>query len=245
MVKKWVIPDIHGCVRTLSTLIENQIVPNKNDHLIFLGDYIDRGPDSKGVIDYVMDLENNEYNVTALLGNHEDYCIKAYEEDSKHKGFLGFRSKTKVQKEWEMHGGLQTMESFNAESPKDIDERYINWMRKLPYFIEVDDFIIVHAGLNFKVEDPFSDKRAMIWIRDFKVDQDKIPNKKIIHGHVPVNLEFIELAVNSSSYKFIDLDNGVYFNDRVGYGNLVALELGSMKYVIQSLMDDVSYSSPR
>ena len=57
MNKIWIIPDIHGCVLTLKTLIENQIEPDKNDQLIFIGDYIDRGPDSKGVIDYIMNLE--------------------------------------------------------------------------------------------------------------------------------------------------------------------------------------------
>jgi serine/threonine protein phosphatase 1 len=81
----------------------------------------------------------------------------------------------------------------------------------------------------------------MLWIRDFQVEEEKINNKKIIHGHVPVNLEFIDLAINNNDYKFIDLDNGVYFDDRVGYGNLIALELTSMKYSIQSLMDDVRY----
>jgi len=129
MIKKWVIPDIHGCAKTLSTLIENQIKPHKNDHLIFLGDYIDRGPDSKGVIDYIMNLERNEYNVTALLGNHEDYCVRAYDEDIKNKGFLGFRRKTKIQQEWEMYGGLQALQSFDVEWPKDIQEKYIDWMR--------------------------------------------------------------------------------------------------------------------
>jgi len=245
MIKKWVIPDIHGCAKTLSTLIENQIKPNKNDHLIFLGDYIDRGPDSKGVIDYIMELERNEYNVSALMGNHEDYCIRAYDEDVKNKGFLGFRRKTKIQQEWEMYGGIQALQSFDVEWPKDIPGIYIDWMRNRDYFIEVDDFIIVHAGLNFKKDDPFSDKRAMIWIRDFKVDKDKIFNKKVIHGHVPVSLEFIEISLNNPDYKFIDLDNGVYFNDRAGYGNLVALELTEMKYTIQSLMDEVSYRQPR
>ena len=245
MIKKWVIPDIHGCAKTLSTLIENQIKPNKNDHLIFLGDYIDRGPDSKGVIDYIMNLQQNEYNVTALLGNHEDYCIRAYNADIKNKGFLGFRRKTKIQQEWEVYGGIQALDSFDVEWPRDIPEKYIDWMLSLDYFIEVDDFIIVHAGLNFKKDDPFSDKRAMIWIRDFKVDNDKIPNKKVIHGHVPVNLEFIDVSLNNPDYSFIDLDNGVYFNDRAGYGNLVALELTEMKYTIQSLMDEVSYRQPR
>jgi len=241
MIKKWVIADIHGCEKTLRTLIENQIKPNKNDHLIFLGDYIDRGPDSKGVIDFIMNLQSNDYTVTALMGNHEDYCVRAFEEDKKHRSFFGFRSKSKIQKEWEMHGGVQTMESFDAESPKDIPSKYIDWMRELPYFVEVDDFIIVHAGLHFKVADPMADKRSMLWIRDFKVDRQRIANKKIIHGHVPVNLEFIDLSINNPDYNFIDLDNGIYFDDRAGYGNLLALELGTMKYTIQSLMDEVKY----
>ncbi len=245
MIKKWVIPDIHGCFLTLKALIENQIKPNKNDHLIFLGDYIDRGPDSKGVIDYIMELQKNNYNITALMGNHEDYCIRAYDEDIRNKGFLGIRKKTKVQREWEMYGGIQALDSFDVEWPKDIPEKYIEWMRNLDYYTEVDDFIIVHAGLNFKEDDPFKDKRAMIWIRDFKVDMNKISNKKVIHGHVPVNLEFIELSLKTPDYKFIDLDNGVYLNDRAGYGNLVALELTEMKYTIQSLMDDITYRQPR
>lgn len=245
MVKKWVIPDIHGCINTLSTLIENQIKPNKNDQLIFLGDYIDRGPDSKGVLDYIMRMQQNEFNITTLLGNHEDYCIKAYDDDVKHKGFLGFRPKSKIHREWDNYGGIETLESFKVDSPKDIPKKYIDWLRTLDYYTEVDDFIIVHAGLNFKVEDPFTDKRAMIWIRDFQVDSAKISNKKIIHGHVPVNLEFIEFSLNNSDYKFIDLDNGIYINDRPGYGNLVALELTEMRFVIQSLMDDVTYSKRR
>ncbi len=245
MIKKWVIPDIHGCVRTLSTLIEKQIQPNKNDHIYFLGDYIDRGPDSKGVIDYIRDMQKNEYSIFPLLGNHEEYCIKAWTADKERKNFLGLRPRTKVQKEWEIHGGTQTLESFNAEFPRDIPEEYINWLKDLPYYAEVDNFIIVHAGLNFNEKDPFSDKHAMLWVRDFIVDEEKTGGRKIIHGHVPVNLEFIDLSLSNSEYNFIDLDNGVYFNDRVGYGNLIALELNTMKYLTQSLMDDVKYRSPK
>jgi serine/threonine protein phosphatase 1 len=243
MSKKWIIPDIHGCVRTLKFLIENQIKPEIGDELYFLGDYIDRGPDSKGVIDYLMSMQAAGHHMRLLMGNHEDYCIKAWEEDKKHKGFLGLRSKTKIQKEWEIYGGEQAMESFGVESPREIPEKYIDWMRKLEYFVLTDDYVIVHAGLNFKAEDPFTDTRSMIWIRDYRVDSSKIRNRRVIHGHVPVNLEFIDMCINQTGYKFIDLDNGVYFNDRTGYGNLVALELTEMRYVVQSLMDEVSFKA--
>ena len=83
----------------------------------------------------------------------------------------------------------------------------------------------------------------MIWIREFDVKPAKINNKKVIHGHVPVNLEFIDMAVNAADSRYIDLDNGIYFSNRAGYGNLVALELNSMEYVVQSLMDEVSYGN--
>jgi serine/threonine protein phosphatase 1 len=170
MSKTWVIPDIHGCAKTLDTLLEIQIRPNKNDHLIFVGDYIDRGPDSKGVIDIIMDLQKNDYNITPLMGNHEDYCLKARDEDAGKKSFLGIHSKGKTQKEWERYGGKQTMQSFGAERPRDIPEKYIEWMRNLDYYVELEKFIVVHAGLNFNREDPFEDKRAMIWARDYHIE---------------------------------------------------------------------------
>ena len=179
------------------------------------------------------------------MGNHEDYCITAWEEDQHAPSFLGIRPKLRTQKEWEVYGGKQALQSFGVERPRDIPDKYINWMKSCEYYIELDDFILVHAGLDFELEDPFEDKFSMIWIREFNVDSKKIGNKKIIHGHVPVNLEFIDMAVNNKDSKFIDIDNGIYFANKAGYGNLVALELTTMEYAAQSLMDDVAYGKFR
>ncbi len=77
MSKQWVIPDIHGCSRSLRALIEDQIVPSLDDQLLFLGDYVDRGPDSKGVIDYVIWLQARGYNTVTLKGNHEEFFVKS------------------------------------------------------------------------------------------------------------------------------------------------------------------------
>ena len=240
-MKKWVIPDIHGCAYTLQILVENQIEPSKDDMLIFLGDYIDRGPDSKGVIDFIMGLETQGYNVKALLGNHEDYCVQAWEADRKKSSLLGIRFKSAEQKEWEKRGGKETLLSFGAKSPRDIPEKYIDWMRKLEYYIELDDFIIAHAGFNFKIDDPFTDKYSMIWIREFEVKPEKIGNKRLIHGHVPVHLDLIYQAIQSKTSNFIALDNGIYFTKRKGFGNLIALELTEMEYIAQTLLDEVTY----
>ena len=240
-MKKWVIPDIHGCAYTLQILVENQIEPSKDDMLIFLGDYIDRGPDSKGVIDFIIGLETQGYNVKALMGNHEDYCVQAWEADRKKLSLLGVRLKSTEQKEWEKRGGKETLASFGVKSPRDIPERYINWMRKLEYYTEVDDFIIAHAGFNFKIDDPFTDTYSMIWIREFDVKPEKINNKRLIHGHVPVHLDLIYQAIHSKTSKFIPLDNGIYVPKRNGFGNLIALELTEMEYIAQTLLDEVTY----
>jgi len=237
MRKHWVIPDIHGCSKTLVTLIEDMVKPSKHDWLYFLGDYIDRGPGSKEVIDYLMYLEKEEYNLRLLMGNHEEYLIRACAEEHKTKSFFGIKQTNKLKKEWLFHGGKQTLESFKVEDLKEFPEEYLAWMKKLEYYIEIDDYYLVHAGFNFKNEDPFEDKNSMLWIRDYDIDREKVLNKRIIHGHVPVSLEFIDLSVRNESYPFIDLDNGCYMTSREGFGNLVALELNSLEYKVQYNLD--------
>jgi len=237
MNKRWVIPDIHGCAKTLKTLIEKQIKPDKFDNIYFLGDYIDRGPNSKAVLDYLMQLEAQEFQLHFLKGNHEDYCIKAWDEDRASKSFFGLKRKKKTQSIWEIHGGKETLESFGVKFAGEIPEKYIDWMRKMKYFIELDNFILVHAGFNFKIDDPLSDQEAMLWTREFSVIPEKIRNKKVVHGHVPVDLEFMNHVMQSKTYKFIDLDNGVYMENRPGYGNLIGYELNSGTQLIQTNID--------
>ncbi len=237
MREHWVIPDIHGCAQTLKALIEDMIQPTKYDHLYFLGDYIDRGPASKDVIDYLMNLQKEEYNLHLLMGNHEEYVLKSYEEELNLKSFLGIKQKNKKKKEWLTFGGKETMQSFKITDLKDFPMEYLDWMRNLEYYIELDDFILVHAGLNFRIDDPLEDKDAMLWVRDYDINPSKINNKRIVHGHVPVNLEFIDISIRQNNHKFIDLDNGCYMTERSGFGNLIALELNSMEYRVQYNID--------
>lgn len=237
MPKRWVIPDIHGNVNTVRSLITDLIKPMRSDELYFLGDYVDRGPDSKGVIDYIRSLENEKYNLTVLKGNHEDFMVELYDTMKKSKNNWWFKFGNKKYKTWSEIGGKPTLQSFNIQHILDVPPDYIEWMRNLVYYVELDDFVLVHAGLNFKNEDPFEDKRAMLWLRDYPIIPEKIGGRRIIHGHVPVNMELITMAIRNSMYKFIDIDNGPYITGREGFGNMVALELNSMEMVIQYNMD--------
>ena len=237
MREHWVIPDIHGCAKTLRALIEDMIKPSKHDWLYFLGDYIDRGPASKEVIDYLMYLQKEDYNIRLLMGNHEDFLLKAYEEEAQLKSILGFKQKNKKKAEWLFHGGKQTMESFKLHNLKEFPEIYLEWMRNLEYYIELENYFLVHAGFNFNIPNPFTDKESMLWIREFDIKPEKIKNKKVIHGHVPISLEFFDISVKNKGYKFIDLDNGCYMTKREGYGNLLALELNTLEYKVQYNLD--------
>lgn len=69
--RRLVIPDVHGCPKTLASFIDT-IRLQKSDYLFFLGDYIDKGSDSKGVLDIIIDLKKQGFNVFPLRGNHED-----------------------------------------------------------------------------------------------------------------------------------------------------------------------------
>jgi serine/threonine protein phosphatase 1 len=237
MTKQWVIPDIHGHSRTLQVLIEEQIKPSRNDILYFLGDYIDRGPDAKGVIDFITGLKADGYNIRTLRGNHEDYLLRTFDNETVQKNMLGITYQNKLKKEWYKYGGKETLKSFDVSDVHEIPGKYINWMRELEYFIMLESFILVHAGMNFGIEDPFSDKHSMLWIKDFKVDKEKTGLRKVIHGHVPVSFDFIDLLKSSKDFDFIDLDNGIYMTDTNGFGNLVALELTSMEMKVQQNLD--------
>ena len=235
MSQRWIIPDIHGCVKTVKALMENLLRVTKNDIVYFLGDYIDRGPDAKGVIDYLMHLKEEEYDVHFLKGNHEDLCVTAYEADQKKKLFGG---KHKEQKEWEAVGATETLKSFGVKHPREIPKTYIDWMNNCVPYIELEDYILVHAGMNFKADNPFEDTQSMMWTRRFKVDYDKSHGKKIIHGHIPVDYSFMNLVIeNNDIYDFIALDNGVYVTDKPGLGNLTAFNPDTKQLLAQSNLD--------
>lgn len=237
MSKQWVIPDIHGCFRSLRSLVESHIVPAKDDRIYFLGDFVDRGPDSKGVLDYVMNLQEQGYNINAIKGNHEEFFVKAWDEEQDLKSFLIFKQANKSKSQWLKHGGAEAMMSFGTENLNEIPVHYIEWMRNLPLYIELDKFVLVHAGLNFDIPDPYEDTQTMLWVREFKVRPYKIGYRRLIHGHVPVSLDFIDLTINSTGYPFIDLDNGCYMSNRSGFGNLIALEMDSMEMKVQPNID--------
>lgn len=165
------ISDIHGCYKELKMLIrtlESSSEYDKNtDVLIFLGDYIDRGPDSKKVISFVRGLQDESENVIALMGNHEKMCIDYLE--------CGDSC-------WAFNGKRATVSSYGDISAMSDD---VEWMKTLPLYYEADSFIFVHAGVNPDVSLEENTSYDLLWERDGFIYNSANFRKKVIFGHTP------------------------------------------------------------
>ncbi len=210
--KSYVIGDIHGCIKTLRSLLFDICVITPADRLIFLGDYIDRGPKPKEVVELIIKLENDGYEIIALKGNHEQMLIDSV-------------NQPKALKNWLRNGAVNTLDNFEIMSPGFLDDNYLNFFLKLKPFFLTDDFAIVHGGFNFDIKNPYTDTEAMIWSRPIKIDKSKIGYRKMIVGHTPTSLEEIKQSLSTD---VIRLDGGCVYHRQVkNLGYLCAYELSS------------------
>ncbi len=231
-MKKYVISDIHGCAKTFKALLD-KISLSPKDELYLLGDYIDRGPDSKGVIDYIWHLEETGHTVHCLRGNHEQMFLHAIEARVE---LLGIQ---------EARGYAETLASFGTSNIDTIPTSYIKWMKGLAFYLEVDQYILVHAGLNFKSDNPFDNKTEMIWIRHWYegIDRAWLGDRIIVHGHTPTRQLEIKNSIRAlAEIPAIDIDNGCPF-ESLGFGHLCAFELGTQTFTFQANIDRLESTS--
>ena len=215
MKRTFIIGVIHGCCKTFQKLVLEEIRIGKKDQIYCLGDYIDRGPDSKGVIDFILDLKIQGFQIHTLRGNHEQLLLES-EMDSHAKAI------------WINNGGDKALSSFQADSIRQLEPKYLEFFRKTKYFISTADFFLVHAGLNFQAPDPLADKNSMLWIRNFSVNNSFLKGKILVHGHTPKQRNFIHSQPFESPF---NLDGGCVFKNEPGYGSLFALNFYEKKLI--------------
>jgi serine/threonine protein phosphatase 1 len=219
--RRFVIPDIHGCALTFRCLLEDVIRLEQSDAIYLLGDTIDRGPRSREVLDTIRRLQVNGYDIQSLRGNHEDMFLKSC------------RDRTNFYL-WIQNGGRETLKSFGVEDSCEIPRLFRHLMENFPFFIELEEYILVHGGLNFTISDPFTDKEAMIWSRNTQVFKGLIGGRKLVSGHTTLIWKEIERSLTTDH---IMLDNGCVYKGESGMGNLTALELNSMTLLFQENID--------
>lgn len=204
------IGDIHGCFDSLKELVENKLQLKKSDKVILLGDYIDRGDKSKEVIDYIIELQEQGFDIIPLMGNHETLLLDAFENE-------------KNTSKWIQNGGNETLESFGLASLKDIDLKYITFFEELKYYYSLDDFLFVHAGFNDNVVNPFSDFYTMLWKCKESYNNPLLTDKTIVHGHNPIRVTRCNASVESK-HSVINIDTGCVYLDKDDFGRLTAYE---------------------
>jgi len=214
-MRTFVIADVHGKNELFKRALE-EIDLQPSDELIILGDLIDRGEDSKGVLDTVISLKERGYNITCLFGNHEQMLLDSFLSE-KHYDL------------WLYNGGGKTLSSFQAGSIDEIPRKYIDFIRSFTYYVEHEKYIFVHAALNMKIENPFQDITTMIWGRNPAdlLDMEWLGNKKLIHGHTPIELKAIQ-ASHKRNDPILNIDNGAFL-EKENYGSLCILELEKNK----------------
>lgn len=159
-MKRYVVGDVHGCHDELITLfakIEEHAAGN-DYKLIFVGDYVDRGPNVRGVVNLVMGLEQKGH--VALMGNHEDMLLAG-----------------------EYMYAEATLRSFDA-SFMELPEYVSNWMRRLPKYYEDDTIIVAHAGVHPGLTLDDQTDTYLLWYR-YSAGASAGLAKHFYHGHTP------------------------------------------------------------
>lgn len=174
---RWIfaIGDIHGCMKQLRRALQEIDFRSKNEPVavIFLGDYVDRGPASKDVIEALMNGPTNpKHTWITLKGNHEEMMVDA----------LAPGASDQDMRFWTDNGGETTAKSYNHSVPPE----HLVWINGLPTLFETENHIFVHAGLmpGFPVHE--QSPQVCMWIRDrFLVDPCDFWGKHVVHGHTP------------------------------------------------------------
>jgi|SRR5579862_1462586 len=192
----YAIGDIHGSLGKLQRLISRceQDAGSRRMTFVFLGDYIDRGPHSSGVIAYLIDLQSRLGDrVVALKGNHEAMALSAIDG-------------TGPLRLWFAQGGAATLESYGNAAPAELPRAHVDWMRALRLSYDDGRRFFVHAGVD--PGKPLEEQEAadMLWIREPFLSDGRDYGRLLVHGHTPMMSGRPDLRANR-----LNLDTGAVF----------------------------------
>jgi serine/threonine protein phosphatase 1 len=214
------IGDIHGCLNSLNQLLKK--LEDYSDYtFIFVGDYIDRGPDSSGVIERLIQFQQQQ-DCIFLRGNHEQMLLDAY-----------FDNKLDL---WLTNGGDATLKSYEATyNTIHFPREHLDFYRETRMYFETDDYFFVHAGLSPKktIEESLADEKHIqdfLWSRSHLNAFETPWEKTVVFGHTarphPVRKP-----------KMLGIDTGCVYNS-IGYGKLTAVILPDEEYIQQVCLDN-------
>lgn len=192
----YAIGDVHGCMMRLDALLSQikadfAAAPEEKCCLIFVGDYVDRGPDSAELIDLLLGDPLPEADVVFLKGNHEEFMLRFLEGDAD-AGTV-----------WIANGGAETLMSYDipVESPwpdggelealqtkfaERVPDTHRSFLRSLELYHVAGDYAFVHAGVRPGLKLTDQTEKDLLWIRDAFLSYSRPHEYVIVHGHTPV-----------------------------------------------------------
>jgi serine/threonine protein phosphatase 1 len=261
----YAVGDIHGCNKQLKQMLEKIVEHGFSDEdvLIFLGDYVDRGPDSKDCIQQILDFKKDRNNVYCLMGNHEDMMVS----------YLGW-AESEFGRYFMNNGGNATAKSYIPLSDSFVSlEDKEKWLAEFPeehkdflcnlyHVISTEKFYFVHANADLQIlgNDPTKWRlEKIIWDRHWQFFKHEL-GKTIVHGHTPVSAvtfynsnfshkkknpfggpdEVVE-PKNGQYYHSIDVDTGCVFGDYYGQCLSCVVLDNNLNYEVISVKSDVDF----
>ncbi|HMO02778.1 MAG TPA: metallophosphoesterase family protein [Oligoflexia bacterium] len=224
------IGDIHGCVRELEILLEGLVTLEnlgKEDLVVFIGDYIDRGPAVKETVETLINFKLSYPNAIFLRGNHEDMFLD-------YLGLGGGLGEFYIDND-----GDATLKSYGISifepGPLGRDRlpfHHLNFFKELETGIECGDYLFVHAGLDPARNPENQLLNDLLWVRDSFIPYQHDFGKTIVFGHTPFEDIFFDLP-----YK-IGIDTGLVYGNKLSCLELdskIALQIGSQDNKIKKI----------
>ncbi|MCK1305167.1 MULTISPECIES: metallophosphoesterase family protein [Bradyrhizobium] len=219
-VRIYAIGDVHGradLLQSLLTVIDADLARSAPERAIqvFLGDYVDRGPDSRAVIDLLIE-RSKSHETVCLKGNHEVFLLEVLKDPARLE-------------EWRRYGGLLTLVSYGINptmnpTPEQqiklieglrqaLPPEHLSFLQQLRPSFACGDFFFVHAGVKPGVALERQKEEDLLWIREEFLESERRFGKYIVHGHTPVSVP--DIRSNR-----INIDTGAYAT-----GNLTLLTI--------------------
>jgi len=192
----YAVGDIHGCLNKLRSLMVRceKHADGRPMMFVFVGDYIDRGPQSFAVVDYLIDLKaQHGERVVTLMGNHEAMALAAI--DGSGPARL-----------WFAQGGLATLASYGVTEPSGLPRAHVDWLRALPLSHDDGRRFFVHAGVDPGTPLEAQDDTDLLWIREPFLSHRGDYGRLVVQGHTPVTNGVPDLRSNR-----LNLDTGAVF----------------------------------
>lgn len=193
--------DIHGCLKKLIALLRScdEIGQARKIKYVFLGDYVDRGPQTRGVVDLLIERQRrNPDGIVCLRGNHEQLLLRASDPDRSDRDLM----------KWIKNGGTQTLASYGCDDPREIPADHLAWFESLPCGHSEAGRMYVHAGVRPDVPLNAQTDEDLLWIREPFLSSSEKLEAFIVHGHTPVKSP--DLRENR-----LNLDTGACFGGRL------------------------------